>query len=272
MFRDRAFTCVFAIMLVAALGLNTAVQGMHLHFAKERVELRRDLDRLPSQLGPWLKVIDTQLDPETEHTLGTRQYIQRDYVDTRRLSPAELTQAKTLLGSARDQFVQQLRGRDPAAVVTLHVAYYTGMVDTVAHVPERCYVGGGFNPENPAIVSLPAFPNTPGRDPNVTFKYVEFRDRGRPMLGTRNVAYCFQVNGKYEYDSIQGVRFRLQNIFEKYGYYAKIELCTFQGSGQTEQAKATMADLLSHAMPEIEKCLPDWHAVTGEDAPLNRGQ
>ena len=78
-------------------------------------------------------------------------------------------------------------------------------------------------------------------------------------MPARNVAYCFQVNGKYEFDSIKGVRFRLQNIFEKYGYYAKIELATFLGN-DSAKARATMADFLSHAMPELEKCLPDWHA------------
>ena len=35
-------------------------------------------------MGPWVQVsIDQPLDPDIEHTLGTDQYIFRDYVDSR---------------------------------------------------------------------------------------------------------------------------------------------------------------------------------------------
>ena len=34
------------------------------------------------------------------------------------------------------------------------------------------------------------------------------------------MAYIFQVNGKYENDSVR-VRLRLQDLLERYGYYAK---------------------------------------------------
>ena len=270
-FRNRGFVLVLGVMLCAALGLNTAQRAMKLHFQKERVELRLTLDRLPADLGPWLKVIDTQLGEDVEHTLATKDYIQRTYLDTRKLKPAEVAELRALAGTAREQRVESIRQREPAAIVNLHVAYYTGLIDTVAHVPERCYVAGGYNPENTDVVALRAFPNVPGRSPNLKLKYAEYRDRARPQQPVRDIAYCFQVNGKYEFDSIKGVRFRLQNIFEKYGYYAKIELATFVGD-DTRLAQATMADFLSFAMPEIERCLPDWHAITGQDAPLNSGQ
>lgn len=271
-FRSRGFVLVLGVMLCAALGLNTAQRAMKLHFQKERVELRRTLDRLPAELGPWLKVVDTQLGDDVEHTLATKDYVQRTYVDTRKLrDAAEVAELKALSGAAREQRVEQIRQRDASAVVNLHVAYYTGLIDTVAHVPERCYVAGGYNPENADVVALAAFPNVPGRSPNLKVKYAEYRDRARPQQPVRDIAYCFQVNGKYEFDSIKGVRFRLQNIFEKYGYYAKIELATFLGD-DTKRAQSTMADFLSFAMPEIELCLPDWHAITGQDAPLNAGQ
>jgi hypothetical protein len=270
-FRNRGFVVVFAIMCVAALGLNGAVRAMNLHFRKERVELRKELELLPARLGPWLKVTDTQLSADVEHTLATKQYISRTYLDTRRLSPAEIASIEAAAGDARDRRVDELARRDPAAMIYLHVAYYTGMVDTVAHVPERCMVGGGFNPENPAVVALPVFAGVPGRSPGLNVKYTEYRNKAHPTQPKRNVAYFFQVNGTYEHDSIKGVRLRLQNIFERHGYYAKIELATFLGD-DTKKAQATMADFLSFAMPEIEACLPDWRGLTGADAPLNRGQ
>lgn len=271
-FRNRGFVIVLTIMFVAALGLNTAVRAMNLHFRKEPVTLRHELDQLPSRLGPWLKVTDTRLGAEIEHTLGTKNYISRVYLDTRRLKPDTLAKIEAMPPAEREQRAGDVAMRDdPAAMIYLHCAYYTGMVDTVAHVPERCMVGGGFNPENPGVITLPAFKDVPDRSPGLNLKYTEYRNRARPGEPKRNVAYFFQVNGKYEHDSISGVRLRLQNIFEKYGYYAKVELATFLGD-DTKAAQATMTDFLTFAMPEIERCLPDWHAVTGEPAELNRGQ
>lgn len=271
-FRNRGFLVVFAIMLIAALGLNTAVRAMNLHFRKESVALRKELDQLPSRLGPWLKVTETRLGSDIEHTLGTTNYISRAYVDTRRFKPDEVAKLEAMTPDQRERRAGELAMRDdPRAVVYLHCAYYTGLVDTVAHVPERCMVGGGFNPENPGVINLPVFKDAEGRPPGLNLKYIEFRDRARPGIPKRDVAYFFQVNGKYEHDSISGVRRRLQNIFERYGYYAKVELATFLGD-DTKGAQAVMADFLQHAMPEIERCLPDWKAVTGEVAELNRGQ
>ena len=271
-FRNRAFVVVFAIMFVAALSLNTVVRAMNMHFQKEPVSLRRELDELPSRLGPWLKVTDTRLGAEIEHTLGTTNYISRAYLDTRRLSAAEVARIEAMKPDERDRRTNEIAMRDdPAAVIFVHCAYYTGMVDTVAHVPERCMVGGGFNPENPSVVTLPAFKDVPGRSPGVAVKYTEYRNRARPGEPKRDVAYFFQVNGCYEHDSISGVRLRLQNIFQKYGYYAKVELANYRGD-DAKAAQATMADFLTHAMPEIERCLPDWHEVSGERAELNNGQ
>jgi hypothetical protein len=271
-FRNRGFLVVFAIMLIAALGLNTAVRAMNLHFRKESVALRKELEQLPSRLGPWMKVTETRLGSDIEHTLGTTNYISRAYVDTRRLKPADVEKLEAMTPDQRERRASELAMRDdPRAVIYLHTAYYTGLVDTVAHVPERCMVGGGFNPENPGVINLPVFEGVPDRSPGLNLKYIEFRDRARPSIPKRDVAYFFQVNGKYEHDSISGVRRRLQNIFEKYGYYAKVELATFLGD-DTKGAQAVMADFLQHAMPEIERCLPDWKAVTGEEAELNRGQ
>lgn len=271
-FRNRGFVVVLAIMVLAALGLNATVRAMNLHFRKEPVALRRELDQLPSRLGPWMKLTDTRLPTEIEHTLGTKNYISRAYVDTRRLPAGEAERLEALPSEKREQRVNELAMRDDArAIVYLHVAYYTGLVDTVAHVPERCMVGGGFNPENPAVVSLPVFKDVPGRSPGLKVKYSEYRDKARPTIPKRDVAYVFQVNGAYEYDSIEGVRKRLQNILEKHGYYAKIELATFLGE-DTAAAQGTMTDFLASAMPEIERCLPDWTAITGKPSELNSGQ
>ncbi len=39
------------------------------------------------------------------------------------------------------------------AVINIGVTYYTGMVDTVARIPERCYIADGFEPTSYKVVT-----------------------------------------------------------------------------------------------------------------------
>lgn len=271
-FRQKGFVVALLLVAGAALGLNTTMQSVGLHFKKERVELRKPLDVLPKMMGPWLQVSkDQPLPEEQEHALGTKDYITREYLDTRTMPGFNLATWNTLSDDTRRRMINTVLQKNPAAYIRLHMAYYTGLVDTVAHVPERCYVGGGYDPVNPQVMTIEPFKGVAGRNPNLKVKYAEFVDRAQAHATRQNVGYFFQVNGAYEYDSIGGVRVRLQNIREKYAYYCKIEMLT-QVDDKADLAKATMGDLMHFALPEIENCLPDWHAVTGEKAVLNNGQ
>ena len=271
-FRQKGFVLALLVIAAAALGLNTTMQSVGLYFKKERVELRKPLDVLPKMMGPWLQVSkDVPLPEEQEHSLGTKDYITRTYLDTRTMQGFDLTRWSALSDEARGRAIQLVQQQRPAALVNLHLAYYTGLADTVAHVPERCYVGGGYDPVNPQVMRLEPFRNVPGRNANLNVKYTEFVDRAQSQPRRQNVAYFFQVNGAYEHDSIGGVRVRLQNIREKFGYYCKVEMLAHVND-DAELARRTMSDLMQHALPEIEKCLPDWKAVTGQPAVLNDGQ
>src|SRR5205085_6651289 len=96
----------------------------------------------------------------------------------------------------------------------------------------------------------------------------------------RHVAYFFHCNGGYEPNPV-AVRVKLQNLFERHGYYAKVELMAddparastatpseieARRAASAEKAKAAMADLLTQAMPAVERCLPDWKAVKSAGA------
>ena len=80
------------------------------------------------RFGPELPPLSTEVLEE----LGTNNYISRLYIET----------------DAPDGE----RGR----IVDLHCAYYTGMIDTVPHVPERCFVGGGLQQsESSRVIDIP---------------------------------------------------------------------------------------------------------------------
>ena len=191
---------------------------------------------------------------------GTKKYIFRDFVDTRLLTRADLEALKGDPASSEFRHtLSRVQSDTPQAVISAAVTYYTGMVDTVAHIPDRCYIADGFEPKS---FTSPTW-DVGLVDPSarrVQVRLINFEDQtpDRASLPV-NVAYFFQCNGSYESDPLNGVRLRLQNLSEKYGYYAKIELKTVMA----DQAKSAqvMADYLRYALPPIEGCLPDWNAV-----------
>ena len=267
------FLMAAGVLFIAALTLNGAVQMMKLHFRKEPVSLRHPLDEIPQQMGPWLQVSkDEPLDKEMQDVLGTEKYIFRDYVDTRQIGAGELAVLKKEIATGDiSRHMARLRSDKPTSVLTAAVTYYTGLVDTVAHIPDRCYVADGFEPIDHAYPVLDVTPpavlgsyaNAPSRELTVCF--INFEDQ-TPNTSTLpvNVAYFFQCNGTYESDPIDGVRLRLQDLTQRHGYYAKVELKTVMSD--TIAAKSTMADFLRYALPEIERCLPDWAAVKRSEA------
>jgi hypothetical protein len=56
------------------------------------------------------------------------------------------------------------------------------------------------------------------------------------------------------------VRVLLQDLTQRYAYYSKIELM-MQMNKPDESAKV-MNDFLASALPQVERCLPDWKKIT----------
>jgi hypothetical protein len=272
-----AFLAAVVVLAVAAVGLNFSVNYLKLHFKKLPVPMARSLAAIPTDLGDWQQVsLDEPLDPEIEHALGTNQYVFRDYMDARVVGRETIEQVRRLneriqnaadaqeigkLKEDRAKLIGQTRVKHPAGVINLAVTYYTGLVDTVAHVPDRCYVADGYEPKSWEEVKW----NIDGGKP-VEVRFINFEDGSGRSAATRSVAYFFHVNGTFE-SSPEAVRLHLQNLFERHGYYAKVEVMTLIPD-HAESARV-MTDFLNGAMPEVRKSLPDWEAVKrGAAAPV----
>jgi hypothetical protein len=258
-----AFIVAVAVLGLAAVGLNGATEFLKLYFKKLPVSLSMPLKEVPAQLGPWRQVFaDRPLESDIEHTLGTEEYIFRLYADTRVVKPEWLADVESDDPGKREAALRvlgEMQAKAPQAFVNMAVTYYTGMVDTVAHIPDRCMVADGYEPTKPPeVVTWDVKPHAP-----VTVRYINFEDQTARGSVNRNVAYFFQVNGAYEHDPITGVRLRLQDLTERHGYYAKIELMNLVHDQST--AKAAMADFLTSALPDVERCLPDWAKVKAEE-------
>jgi hypothetical protein len=258
--RRPAFVVVAAVLLVAAIGLNAAVNFMALHFKKEPVALAHELGTIPGRIGTWVQVTQDQpLDSEMEDVLGTNKYIFREYVNES-MVPGVAERFKDKDTETRRKMLRDIRQKSPQAVIRLSVTYYTGMVDTVAHVPDRCVTADGYEPtsyEQPAWAIGRDLPPAlkHGVGDKVQVRYINFENQTGASTDPCNISYFFSVNGEFACDPLD-VRGKLANLWEKKAYYAKIETMTMMPS--KEEAEKTQIDFLSAAMPDVIRCMPDW--------------
>lgn len=143
-------------------------------------------------------------------------------------------------------------------VIHLGLTYYTGLVDTVAHIPDRCYIADGYEPSSYTVPTWKLGPDATGQFYSLPVRFISFQDSTGTNRVSKCVAYVFHTNGHYESDPL-GVRQTLEDLTERYGYYAKIELMTL--GEDTDAASGAMTEFLTAARPHIETCLPDWNKL-----------
>jgi len=180
-------------------------------------------------------------------------YLSRKYGDLRMLDP-------------------QHAGRLACPYWQLDVVYYTGEVDTVAHVPGRCMVAAGGKPLGNKVLTWRNLPeNALGwTDIEVVRSLFHTTDpQGRQS--TLVQYYTFSINGESEEDW-KKVRVNLSwNIRQKYVYFGKIQfapMIPLAGNGPEDiQAADEAAErFFRDAAVEILSTFPSARAV----AELNR--
>jgi len=211
---NRAFVISAVVLLVAALGVQATSKWMKLHFRKLPVELKRSLQNFDAtKLSPSyvLKRTD-KISSEVEEALGTHEYYQAGFEDMSR--------------SGID---------DPGRYVNFFVTYYTGDPDQVPHIPDVCYLGGGYDPAGSfdTTISLPGL-GIPGDELPVRVLFFKNSRAIIPLVQT--VVYFFSVNGHFAEERTK-VRAYLADIRLKYAYFSKVEL-SFQSQGQPDRALA----------------------------------
>ncbi len=121
-----AFGVVLGLLVGSAVALRVGIDLAAVYLQKERVEAPRLLPLIFRETESFMQVGEDQIvTPEVEETLGTDNHVTRTY-----------------------------RFRDASRTVrfTLHAAYYTGMIDTVPHVPERCFIGAGMQKASDSVI------------------------------------------------------------------------------------------------------------------------
>jgi exosortase len=180
--RGPAFVVALTVMAVSALGMGVSIRAAKIYLQKKPITppaygtgtRSRTLNDLPRETESWTQQGQDSIESaEVLETLGTSNYVTRVYGH------------KEPDPDHRGQF------RAAPPFITLHAAYYTGMIDTVPHVPERCFVGSGMS-----IVggpwTVPAPLNTAGWRPDADTA----ADQRGPLFTTRTSNLYSELHGK----------------------------------------------------------------------------
>lgn len=266
-----AFVTGLGLMVVTAVGVSAALRAMGAFLQKKEITApdNRQVHKLPRETDGWVMVgpENVTLSSEMVEELGTRNYLMRVY-EQKRAEPGK-----------------------PKAAVQLHLAYYTGMIDTVPHIPDRCMTAHGMLPvtlaeelpvpldrsswrldDNPPA-GWPGSPVYTGRTgrfsdrPNLRVRLPRGIEDLRMRFSTfetganeRTVAgYFFMANGGLT-SSPEGVRVLAFKLQDDYAYYLKVQT-TMAGAVDSQYAARVSGQLLSELLPEIARCAPDWVEV-----------
>lgn len=264
--------CIVATTLLAgaAFGLRAAISHFRITIHKEPIYPAdgRLLTRLPKETASWIATGPDRIEEkDVEVALGTKNYITRRYV-------------------------RKDSDEDKPVAIEFHAAYYTGMIDTVPHVPDRCFVGGGMligkdlgelplaldrsawraddevpehrqghifkvRVENPHSADDGLYPHLP-RDPqDIKLRTMEFiHQSGQPLYA----GYFFIANGG-TVSRAEEVRLLAFDLTSKYAFYLKVQITSVAGISGGEELATQGAGLIGELLPDIMLCTPDWVEV-----------
>ncbi|MCC6322447.1 MAG: exosortase-associated EpsI family protein [Phycisphaerales bacterium] len=264
--RRFAFVVALGTLMAGAISLHAVVTALKITVKKIPIEAKYKLPSLPETLPSWKSVgVDEKMTAEMVEELGTENYISRVYVEK-----------------------DPPKDRQPL-VLSLHCAYYTGMIDTVPHVPDRCLVGAGWSiasagqvlplnldPEvgqwrlekdistaDQRVFSARLGPDS--KAPNTRINLPRNADEiamrvnaySEPKSSKKLYAgYFFIANGGHCADAndVRLLAFRLQDT---YAYYLKVQVSTTSVENEAEYVSACRG-ILGELLPEIMLCAPDW--------------
>lgn len=267
----KAFVVALGLMVIAAGGLQAAILAMDVVLHKKKIEADRKLLSLPTETRSWVRLgEDTIEGKEMVEELGTQNYLTRRYIQK-----------------------DTPEGEEPV-LLQLHAAYYTGMVDTVPHVPDRCLVGAGWtlreNPRNypmeldrdlMAWVEDSAASDLVGQGGPIYTALIDpeyATERGlRRVRLPREIedlelrvssfslpdsdrrlyaGYFFIANGGVA-STAERVRELAFDLKSEYAYYLKVQVSS-ASVGSSEELAEVAGGFFEELLPEIMRCVPDW--------------
>ncbi len=278
--RRPSFLVPVVLLVTAAAGFGAGIRmaGIYLQKLPINAPDNRAVRSIPSVTRSWEQEgQDRKEKPEIEVELGTENYVSRTFKERHPKDP-----------------------RNPVRL-DLHIAYYTGMIDTVPHVPERCFIGGGMDmvqastvvpvpldgsawipdPDAPpaekgriflspvynkygAVVRKVRLPRDPAK---IEMNISRYRPPGAREGQEITAGYFFIANGG-TVPRAEQVRLLAFNLEDDYAYYMKVQFSSSQAASAEDLARQA-GTLLDELLPELMQCVPDWVEVERGDYPDN---
>lgn len=249
-----AFLICVAVLATSATVMSAAITRFGVHLEKTPLPLMKSLDLLQeSSLAPYRVYFKAgAISEDVTKTLGTKDYIQWVLEDT------------------------QAAADSPVRYCSLFITYYE-LPDQVPHVPEECYMGGGYQSLASDSVQLKIANDD-------TFSSSSRQIPARYLVFTRpksshwrdsakfSVLYFLRVNGTYCGSRLAARAVLGKNIRGKSSYFSKVEWKFFnQSFGRKvhptkEQAVQASQRLMGVVLPVLEQQhWPQWNKADDED-------
>ncbi len=281
--RRAALVVSLAVLFGSAAALGGAIRFFKLYTRKLPIEVPAKCASIPAKTDHWARSGgDEYMKEEVIETLGTTNYVSRTYVETQPADP-----------------------KAPRAI-QFHMAYYTGMIDTVPHVPDRCFVAGGATMTSGAkVLPIPLKTSEWAEDASATadirlatgekdakiftarlgpdsaapgnhvrlprgIDHLELRVFEFKSPGSDEPMYSgyfFIANGALT-SLAQNVRLLAFDLRSDYAYYMKVQFTSTRIKGPEELAQLA-GSLLDDLLPDIMLCTPDWTEVIRGEYPAD---
>lgn len=267
-----ATIAITATLLIGGISVNAAIDALGLHIVKKPLVPNESLDSIPSVIGRWVQVGEDEIFRDTTvEVLGTDRYLQRTYA---------------------------IEGDPRNGMISLHLAYYTGLAGTAPHVPEICWAKSGLVPvrlPEPMPLDIPEIGDPierRHRGTDLPYRVVSVED---DLRGTREFAlpsgvitprttmftskddptlrqiggYFFVANGRTTSSAlaVENVAFDLTS---PYAYYCKVQLDhATRSNGDDDQTledyRELASDFVTDLLPHLAVVLPDWRGYESVD-------
>ena len=271
-----AYMALLSILVIGAFTLPIVISQLEIYLRKEPVPLRRTLNTIDDDLGPWDRAIGRDGKPKPDSIFGMEM----------------------IEGLGTDLYLDRLLANGDRQI-NVHVAYYTGMIDDVPHVPERCWDANGMTQSmSPQVFDLDltiegaTIEDSPlNRATGEPYPRVDVVNLGEPVPVHLPIGDAKMTVTQFDPDSkkprfkqVGGYFFiidgRLTSSFGdlelgNHGYSCKVQLSylTKIQSGDSDDAAVAefveiAEDLLPSLLPEIMRCLPDSPGIDGSAGPV----
>ena len=278
---NRHFLAAAAILAATAIGWSWVISALKIVMIKKAVpwppgvrvnsETFR-IESMPQVFGPYFLAADGELNPPPDGKADGEVELTDDILQALGMATAmdkvRVKDRRSNWYTARIYVDTRKAPGRPYRLWQLEVTFYTGALDKVPHVPERCLAAAGARVTESNRVSIHA-PGAPspwdGQIPLDRTVYQVWNDRSLQV--DQYVQYhVFSFNGVPE-PSWKRVRLKLNSPFIRYCYFAKIQIAPLSTVSDPAEADREVADFAGYFLPSVLRMLPMPDAVRDLNAP-----